>query len=420
MNRRTLLGLVALLLASLPSLHAEDLSEPVPLGPPPGVVVAASPDPHEIFVSSPSIATLPDGDYVVSYDTRGRAVVKTSGDRGATWKQLTELPGQKWSTLFVHREGLYLIGVSSAAGGMVIRRSTDGGRRWTEPRDGKSGLLASGHFHCGPTPVIVHNGRVWRAFEEFSPTRPTRHFSAFVMSVPEDADLLAAANWTRSNQIAFRREWLNTRNEEWLEGNVVVTPAGGLVDILRVESHPATGASAVLPGAAATIPRYEVAAMMDVSQDGRRVSFDPVHGFIHFIGSESKFTIRYDPLSQRYWTLGNKITNPDAGTDWTHSPHHQRNVLALTSSTDLREWTERYRVLSYAAGSVVVKKGSRVGFQYVDWQFDGDDLIAVCRMSWNGANYHDSNFITFHRIKNFRSLTPADSPPDLTTRAPQT
>ena len=397
---------------SLP-LHAADTPKPSPLGPPPGVVVAASPDPQRIFLFSPSMAILPDGTYIASFDTRGDVIVKASRDRGATWKQLAALPGQKWSTLFVHRGGLYLIGVSSTKGSMIIRRSADGGRTWTEPRNVQTGLLAEGRFHCGPTPVVVHNGRVWRAFEEFAPTAPERHFSAFVMSAPEDADLLVATNWTRSSQIAFRREWLNTRTEEWLEGNLVVTPSGRLVDILRIESHPANGAAAALPGSAAAIPRFEVAGMMDISPDGSRAAFDPNAGFIHFIGSESKFTIRYDPVSKRYWTLGNKITNPDSGTAWTHSPHHQRNVLALTSSTDLREWTEQCRVLSYAAGSVVTKQDSRIGFQYVDWQFDGNDLIALCRTSWGGANYHDSNFITFHRIRHFRTLTPADSPPDL-------
>jgi hypothetical protein len=87
--------------------------------------------------------------------------------------------------------------------------------------------------------------------------------------------------------------------------------------------------------------------------------------------------------------------------------------MAVTSSENLRAWREHYRLLRYAEGSVVVKAGSRVGFQYVDWQFDGDDLIAVCRMAWNGLDYHDANVITFHRVKNFRSLTMADSPPPL-------
>ena len=75
----------------------------------------------------------------------------------------------------------------------------------------------------------------------------------------------------------------------------------------------------------------------------------------------------------------------------------------------LRWWCEETRILRYDEGSVVVKEGSRVGFQYLDWQFDGDDLVAVCRMAWNGLNYHDANTVTFHRVKNFRTRTMADS-----------
>jgi len=238
------------------------------------------------------------------------------------------------------------------------------------------------------------------------------------MSVPQDADLLEASAWTRSNEIQHEQQWLNTRSPSWLEGNVVVTPEGRLVNILRVEAHPAIDAPFPLPGAASGIPRFEVAAMLDVAADGREVAFDPERGFIHFIGSEAKFTIRFDPDTKRYWTIGSKITNPYSGYDWRLSPHHQRNVLSLCSSSDLRNWREDYRILRFREGQVVTKSESRVGFQYVDWLFDGDDLVAVCRLSWNGRNYHDANTITFHRIKNFRNLTLSDSPSPFENEVP--
>ena len=61
----------------------------------------------------------------------------------------------------------------------------------------------------------------------------------------------------------------------------------------------------------------------------------------------------------------------------------------------------------------VIKKDSGYGFQYVDWQFDGDDLIAVRRTAWAAHNYHYANFLTFHRIRNFRSLRGMEAPSDL-------
>ncbi len=54
------------------------------------------------------------------------------------------------------------------------------------------------------------------------------------------------------------------------------------------------------------------------------------------------------------------------------------------------------------------------GFQYADWQFDGADIVALVRTAYNddsgGArNNHDANYITFHRIKNFRNTTDKNS-----------
>jgi hypothetical protein len=388
-------------------------------GPPPGTVVFASPNRESFFCGSPSIVIAPDGSYLVSHDIGGKqdragyTLIQRSTDRGATWREIAAVPNQKWSTLFLHRGAAYLVGTAAKIGHMIIRRSVDGGRTWTNPTEGKHGLLAEGKYHCASTPVVVHQGRIWRAFEQFAPTAPVRAFGAFVLSAPEAADLLDATNWTRTNQITHRREWLNTRNAEWLEGNVVVAPGGELVDILRVESHPAIGADFSLPEPNAHIPRFEVAAMLRLSADGRSVRFDPARDYIHFVGSEAKFTIRYDERSRRYWSIGSKITNPHSGYAWLYTPHHQRNVLALTSSADLHTWEERCRLLRFREGRVVTKDESRVCFQYVDWQFDGDDLIAVCRLAWNGLNYHDANFITFHRVKNFRTLTLADSAPPL-------
>lgn len=44
----------------------------------------------------------------------------------------------------------------------------------------------------------------------------------------------------------------------------------------------------------------------------------------------------------------------------------------------------------------------------MDWVFDGDDIIAVSRTAFPEtrglpARQHDANFLTFHRISNFRN-----------------
>jgi hypothetical protein len=84
-----------------------------------------------------------------------------------------------------------------------------------------------------------------------------------------------------------------------------------------------------------------------------------------------------------------------------------RNTLALLCSANLRDWELRCVVLHHP-------DAKRRGFQYVDWLFDGDDLVAVSRTghddAWGGAlKAHDANYLTFHRVSRFRTLTPGDS-----------
>lgn len=391
----------------------------LPSGPPPGVVIARSPDPDRAYIGTPAIAILPDGSYVAAHDFFGRSEltdtthVYGSRDRGRTWGRLAELRGQAWFSLFVHRGALHLQGTASRYGDLTIRRSTDGGRTWTEPRDEKSGRLIQGRYHGAPVPVVVHQGRIWRAVEErVNDESWPLHFATLVISAPEDADLLDAANWTRTNATRFDPALFNGRRPGWLEGNVVVTPEGRLVNLLRIHAEPGPDDAFAPAGGAAGIPRYEVGARCEISRDGRTQTFDPQTGFVHLPGSQSKFTIRFDPKTRRYWSLIQKITAPHEGREWRTSPNHQRNVLVLTSSADLRRWREEGIVLRWREGEVLASD-DRVAWQYVDWQFEGEDLIAVSRTSWGGQNYHNANLMTFHRVRNFRTLTPADAPPDL-------
>lgn len=392
--------------------------------PPPGVVIAQSPDLSTTFIGSPTLAILPDGTYVAAHDFFGREArglhstrVFTSADRGATWTQSAHLKRQFWSTLFVHRGALYLIGTAGEYQGIVIRRSDDGGHTWTNPRDAKSGRLLRGSFACGPVPVVVHHGRIWRCFEEYEGRQGKwsgRYFNAFTLSAPEDADLLDAASWRRTNAVAFDGRWVPGDRTGWLEGNAVVAPDGRIVDILRVHAFAGTHGPMELSGGGAGIPRYEVAAMLNVSDDGSRTDFDPAQGFFRFPGSQSKFTIRRAPRGGRYWAIVNKISGPTHERTTALAPYHQRNVLVLTTSTDLRHWEERCTLLRWREGELIASDVS-VGFQYVDWQFDGDDLVAVCRTAWNGDNYHNANYLTFHRVAGFRTLRPEDAPLPLIT-----
>ena len=377
---------------------------------PPGVIVATTPLPETQYIGSPSIVVLPDGTYVACHDFFGKAGpglrqthVYQSRDQGASWMPLSHLPNATWGTLFVHQEALHYMGIFDEPGNVVIRRSADGGRTWTEPKDTDSGLLFTGKFHSAPVPVVVQAGRIWRTVEEVvNDEKWPRHFAALMLSAPVGADLLKASSWTRSNGLVFDGSWLPGRRPGWLEGNAVVTPEGGISNLLRVNTELGLDAAYELSGPAAGIPRFEVAACADVSVDGRSLVFDPAKGFIHFPGGLSKFTVRYDPVSKRYWALVNKVTHPHADRPVETEPVAQRNVVILTSSADLRYWQEHARLLEWRPGEKLIRK-ERYGFQYLDWQFDGDDLIAVARTAWGADNFHNANYLTFHRVRNFRA-----------------
>ena len=393
MTCRRLMASFGLLLLTTAASGAELDSSKVP-----GVMIDHSPASSGIYLGSASIAVLPDGAYLTKCDEFGpkstehrRAVTRVhrSDDRGATWRPVARIDGLFWSNIFTHQGAVYLLGTVKHHGRIVIMRCDDGGHTWTTPADEQHGLLTTtGEYHTGPMPIVIHNGRIWRAFEDaMGGTRWGERYRASIMSAPVDADLLRQDSWTFSNPLARNPEWLGGAFGGWLEGNAVVSPQGDVVNILRV-----------------ACPTGGKAAIVRVGKDGKTVHFDPDRDVIDFPGGAKKFTIRYDRQTKAYWTLANPVM-PKHATQTSASSI--RNTLALMCSSDLRTWRIRC-VLIYHPDV------RHHGFQYPDWLFEGDDIIAAIRTAYDdglgGAhNAHDANFLTFHRFADFRQLTMADS-----------
>jgi hypothetical protein len=72
-----------------------------------------------------------------------------------------------------------------------------------------------------------------------------KHFRAFMMSAPVDADLLQAKSWTISNRLAGDPQWLDGKFGGWLEGNAVLVPDRRVASVLRVE-YPSGGGKAAI------------------------------------------------------------------------------------------------------------------------------------------------------------------------------
>lgn len=362
------------------------------------------PERSRMYLGSPSLVRWRDGSIVACHDyfyeepsgidhPRLTGIYRST-DQGKSWQNISQIIGAFWSTLFIHQDALYLLGCDRCYGSIVIRRSTDGGYCWTWPLDAQSGLLFAGgpamnppNYHGAPVPVAIHRGRIFRAFEDNATGHWPTGFLAAVISAPADADLLHAANWRMSNKLAFDptqvpADW-GDHGPGFLEGNVIADPDGKLWNIMRISTEPYS----------------DYAAMLALTPDGKTLSLDYGRDIIRLPGGTHKFTIRRDPETGIYLTLSNNNTVPGFAS--------QRNILSLSASRNLRDWQVLQTLLCDDSGLREEDSLRLTGFQYADWQFDGEDLLYLVRTAFRGSvRFHDSNRITFHTLKNFRKLYP--------------
>ncbi len=363
-------------------------------GPVPGVVVNYIHPEDDTYDSSgrstcsPCLLRLAGGRLLASHDVYwargGQNLTKvfSSDDEGRTWSFLSDLHPCFWTKLFVHAGELHAIGTSTEYGALLVYRSPDWGAHWGPPVT----LIEAGSRERGgtlrtPLPVIELAGRLWTSYDYGSFTIG-RHDSG-VVSAPIDADLMDRRSWVVSQTLRYDPAWPGAvaggSGLGLLEGNLVVAADGGLLDILRYETM---GAS----------PDFGRAVILEI--DTARPAAPPrFRKVIDFPGNLSKFQILRDRAPARYWALLNRVT-----LAW----RRQRNILSLASSLDLERWEVERDILNYQDNGWP-EPADKVGFQYPDFVFDGDDMLALVRTALNGAhNYHDANHITFHRIPAFR------------------
>ena len=359
-----------------------------------GNVIAKVPVLRKGGAYNQTITMLPDGSYLAAFtgvDENPGPAMFISSDKGATWTRHGNYSGRKnmvvnYHNLFVLDGVVYFMGVGPEREGLRICRSDDGGLTWTEARDSHSGIVLKGQYHTAPVPVLVSNGRVWRACETYPEKEP------FVLSAPLGSDLLEASNWTRTNTVGLGSKNINGHKMigSLIEGNAVESPSGEVVDFIRTNSKYTSNYATIL----------HVSGIDSLY-------FDPSSDWVEMPGGGKKFTVRFDPVSGKYWSL----TNPDNGGEpATHrgiyrngmSRSLERNKLVLICSADLVNWME-VKTVMYDPDPFFH------GFQYADWVFDGDDIAAVVRVGAPESRglpvrQHDSNMMCFVRVENFRDL----------------
>ena len=157
-----------------------------------------------------------------------------------------------------------------------------------------------------------------------------------------------------------------------IEGTLAVDPDGQLLNIMR-------------------FGKYGKAMMYRVNEKDPHAPLSSER-LMDFPANLSKFMIKYDEQTGRYFSVATRLYDPERPK--------ARNLLSLMTSVDLVTWEVACDLYDFRD-----RDHKLTGLQYVDFEFENDDIVFLCRTAINDAHdYHDSNYSTFHRIKNFRKL----------------
>ena len=339
------------------------------------------------FLCSPSMVRHPDGYLLASMDLfKGNApqnltLIFRSDDDGATWKYVSELMPCFWGRLFVHKGELYMISCSTEYGDLLIGKSVDGGKTFGAPTviiRGSNGKDGNAGIHKNPQNVLVYNNRIYITIEWGS--WGSRFHAATVISCDCDDDLLDYASWAIPHPVKYDKTIQNTvvGDADHIEGTLVVSPENELLNIMRFQMGSCT-------------PNHGYAIVYKVNTEEHTKPLEFVR-MMEFPANHSKFMIKWDEVSGKYYTIASRITD--------NVLVYSRNLLSFMSSADLVKWDVVCDLVDERD-----KDPFYIGFQYVDFIIEGDDIIWLCRTAQNGAeNYHNSNYITFHKIKDFRNI----------------
>ncbi len=403
------------------------------------VVVGESADPRTVPLYTPSILRLPSGRLVASYEEggsgrdhgRAAAFILTSDDGGRTWARRAAVR-MVHGRLFAAGKSLYYLGHE---GDLRIARSDDAGETWSGPVELTSEeswhQTAANVWHARGHIYLVMERRVGRAIDGWS----VGELAPVLMRGASSADLTRPEAWTFARPLAFaealpgqaqnypsldlfgvpfyqpdfprRAPVAGSRATMapmgWLETNVVQVrdsdhvwfdPSGRTFHLLARAHTGGTGYAAL----AKVVERADgtMVTMLERVPSGRTQLFLPLPG------GQMRFHLLYDEPTKLYWLLGSQATDSMSRPETLPPtrfglPNNERHRLVLHFSRNLVDWC--------FAGLVARSASPKEARHYASMDVDGDDLVILSRSADARArSAHDGNLITFHRVRNFRSL----------------
>lgn len=401
--------------------------------------VYESPSPKDVYCYSPGICRCPNGRLIATLDIGGPGIGKiatcTSGkgdfaggnigkcfisdDHGATWTHVLDFPFYH-ARPFVAGNSLYILGHNWD---LKILKSDDWGGSWSEPIAFSEGQ----QWHQAPCNVWYANDKIYLIMERYSQEWGWHSLCPVVMAAKTGDDLLEKNNWTFSNEFIYcdrvkapygigapfftpgQTDPTNPKDKRdmapvgWLESNIVqfnnpnhvwFDPCGKTFHII-CRAHTGSTNMAMLAKAI-----EDDAGNITVSLEQSPAGEDMI--FIPCPGGQMKFHILYDEVTELFWLLSTQATDsmvrPETlSEDRFNLPNNERRRLQLNFSKNCIDWC--------FAGLVTVGETEKASRHYASMVIDGENLCVLSRSGDKRAfTSHDGNLISFHTIKNFRSL----------------
>lgn len=432
------LGLLAM---SLPALPVQGQGGPVRALAQDHVAIWESPDPARLYGYTPGICRLASGRLVVTHEISSarkpyppdnkpfsEARILTSDDGGRTWTHRANFR-MSFARPFVAGKSLYVLGREKH---VAIIRSDDGGVTWSPQKY----LNSEGIWHQSACNVHYAKGNVYLVMEKHAPKRgiegwQVADLAPVLMRAKADSDLTDKANWTFASELVFedlpesqmpnafglpffpvdRKKvsylvpprgrglaplgWLETNVVQFTDPNHVWYDTKGSTFHLWMRAN--TG-----------MTNYAAIAQVQENDDGTMTTSlvkSPAGTPMLYVpcpGGQMRFHVLWDEPSNLYWLLSSQstdsMTRPDKlPPDRWSTPDNERHRLVLHYSKNMIDWC--------FAGLVCQGSTPKESRHYAAMCTDGNDLCIVSRSGDARAHSaHNGNLITFHRVKDFRSL----------------
>lgn len=366
---------------------------------------------QDMYIHDPGVQIFPNGHIFVVAPVRRRKEIEKPGegpwpqatslllarsnDHGQSWEQLPSIAHYRDATPIVHHDALYLIIPDYSKNQVAIIRSTDEGSSWSKP----SVVLKEQLWNC-QTSLAERDNYLYWALTSYPNGNTLK-----AVAIDLDKDLMDPTAWqvssgcelpqvpallkdasTAKNKRSWHRPW---SADTWLEPNVV-NVNGRLLAISRVVTDDFATAG--------------LGAVCEIVRDGTSMKVDFLQ-FHPMPGGQCKFMIVYDQPSRLFWMLANTPTDSHdlfargeelINTGFVAGPGNERRILTLHYAVDALNW--------FPAGVVAMWPSPLQAFMYPSAVIDQDDLVFISRTSHNAPNQHDADIVTFHRIRDLRSL----------------